>query len=104
MKEKDQYKLDEAIKTFYQTEPLRQNFAATVADKAFAKQKSYSPVSDKILLVTLFFAVAASLIYGFSLLSEISVTVILMFAMTIAAFIGLSIKEYFVLLKRLSDN
>lgn len=101
MKEKNQYKLDEAIKEFYKIEPLQQDLATTVANKIFAEQKKESTVLDKTLLITLGFAVVVSLIYVLSLLSEISFATALMFVVAIVGFIGLSVKEHFVLLRRI---
>jgi hypothetical protein len=104
MKKKDRYNLDEAIKEFYITEPLRRDFAAAVADKAFANQKNDPTALDKILIITLGFVTAAALIYGFSLLSEISVAAVSLFVITIAGFIVLSIKEHLILLKRINNQ
>ena len=104
MKEKNQYNLDEAVKELYKTEPLRQDLASTVANKVFAKQKTASSVLDKILVVTLFFVITASLVYGFSLLGGITLTAVLIFVITIAGFIGLSVKEHLIMLKRINNE
>lgn len=99
MSKKYQYKLDEAIKELYKIEPLQQDLAATVANKIFSEQES--TVLDKILLIALGFAVIVSLIYVFRLLSEVSLTTVLLFVITILGFIGLTIKEHFVLLRKI---
>lgn len=99
---KEKYQLDEAIKEFYEIKPLRRDLAATVAHKIFAEeQKKESLVGDKILLAALCFLMVVSLIYAFSLLAEVSLTAILLCVITLGAFIGLTIKEHFILLRRI---
>ena len=44
MKQQEEYKLDEAIKKFYTTEPLKADLATTVADKVFEKHKKAYPL------------------------------------------------------------
>ena len=101
---KENYNLDEAVKKLYKVEPLRRDFAAIVANKAFGEQKRDSTVLDKIHLITLWLVLIASLIYGFSLLSGASLTIILIFIVIILGFIGLSIKEHFILLNRIGSR
>ena len=100
MNEKNQYKLDEAIKELYRIEPLQHDLAATVANKIFAEQKKESAVSDKILLATLCLLIAVSLVYVFSLFAEISATAVLLLVVAVTGFTGLSVKEYSVLLRQ----
>jgi hypothetical protein len=101
---KENYNLDEAVKKLYKVEPLRRDFAAIVANKAFGEQKRDSTVLDKLLFITLCFVITASLIYGLSLLGGVSLTIILIFVVTILGFIGLSIKEHFILLNRIGSR
>jgi hypothetical protein len=101
---KEKYKLDKAIKELYKIEPLQQDLAATVANKIFAEHKKESAVLDRILLSALCLVIAISLIYGFSLLAEISPAALLLFVIMIAGFIGLSAKEYSVLSQRIQSQ
>lgn len=101
---KNQYNLREAVKELYQIEPLRRDFAATTADKIFAEKPIDSFVPDKILLLTLGVILAASFVYIYGFLAEISSAIILLFLAAVGGLTGLSIKEHLILLKRIGNE
>jgi hypothetical protein len=51
MKQQKEYKLEEAIKNFYTTEPLKADLATTVADKVFEKHKKVYPAFETWLYI-----------------------------------------------------
>ena len=101
MRKKNQYNLGEAVKEFYQTEPLQRDLATTVANKIFPEKPVDSFVLDKILLIMLCFILVASFIYVYGFLTQVSLGIILLFLIAIAGLISLSIKEHLILLKRI---
>ncbi len=101
---KKQYNLREAVKELYKTEPLQRDLAATVANKIFPEKPPESFVLDKILLITLGFILAASFIYVYGFLIQISSVIILLFLAATGGLIGLSIKEHLILLKRINNE
>lgn len=104
MKKKNQYKLGEAVKELYQIEPLQHDLATTVADKVFDARTKDSSALDKILGIALCAILAASFIYVYGFLTELSAVIILLFLAAVGGLTGLSIKEHFILVKQINDK
>jgi hypothetical protein len=95
------YKLEEAIKELYDVEPLRGDLATGVAHRIFEPQKAAPSMFDRLVVPVLSLVAAVSMIYAIYLLLGASIVVGLVFVIAVTASIGLALKEYFVLLKRL---
>src|ERR1043165_3271670 len=95
------YKLEEAIKELYDVEPLRGDLATGVAHRIFEPQKAAPSMFERLVVPVLSLVAAVSMIYAIYLLLGASIVVGLVFVIAVTASIGLALKEYFVLLKRL---
>src|SRR6188474_1499766 len=101
MKRQKEYKLEEAIKNFYTTKPLKADLATTVADKVFEKHKKVYPAFETWLYIFIGVLVAAGIIYSFSFFNHFSVPSGLMILISIAFYFSLFFKEYLLIHKRL---
>ena len=101
MKQQKEYKLEEAIKNFYPTEPLQADLATTVAEKVFEKHKKVYPAFDTWLYIFIGILVIAGIVYSFSFLNQFSVLSGLMILISIALYFTLFFKEYLLIHKRL---
>lgn len=101
MKEKKTYSLGEAIKQFHKTEPLKIDLANTVANKVFVKAKMPSVILENWLYVFVAVIVVGGLIYSFSLFSNDLLPLYFLFLIPVACYFGFSVKEYWVMSKRL---
>jgi hypothetical protein len=101
MKEKRQYELGEAIKNFYETEPLQTDLANAVASKVFEKRKESSPVFDKWLYAFAAILFAAGMIYCVRIASQFSLSFILLLLIPAACYIVLAVKEHWLISKKL---
>lgn len=101
MKKQKQYGLGDAVKNFHKTEPLKIDLAATVADKVLANRKEPSFVLDKVLYVFSMLLIAGALVYVFSFYKYFSSLSTLLVIIPIGGYIGLSVKEYLTLSRKL---
>ncbi|MBA3286204.1 MAG: hypothetical protein H0U27_14265 [Nitrosopumilus sp.] len=102
IKSEEQYNLDEAIKSFHITKPLKIDLATTVADQVFIKQKKTSALTqDRFLYAIVFLLFVGSTIYCFSFLKQFSLPFILLIFISILCYFSLSLREYSVMSKRM---
>src|SRR4051812_44922447 len=101
MKKQKEYSLEEAVKSFYKTEPLKTDLAARVADTIFSKGKKSSPVFETWLYAFAVILTIAGIIYGLNYLIQVSVLSGLLIIISIAVYLTLSFKEYSVTAKKL---
>ncbi len=94
MKKDKHYNLEEAIKNFYKSEPLKIDLANTVANKVFAKPKEVSVVSDKWLYIFVAILIVCGLIYIFSFLKEFSQPYVLLIFIPLIGYFGLSLRSF----------
>jgi len=104
MKKKEQYNIDEAIKYFYDTEPLKNDLAATVANRVFAKKEKPSLKFEYWAYFILFLIIAGSVAYYFSLLMKLSLSPILILLMVAGCVVFISLKEFSILYKKLLET
>ena len=100
MKEKQQYELGEAIKNFYETEPLQTDLSKAVANKVFTKRKESTLVFDKWLYTFAAILFAAGMIYCVRVASQFSLSFILLLLIPAACYIGLAVKEHWLISKK----
>ena len=100
MRENKQYSLDEAIRTFYKTEPLKIDLAKNVASKIYVKPKKVSVKLDNWLYVFVVVLAVGGLIFSFSLFTNYSLPTVFLVLIPVACFFGLSAKEYLLMSKR----
>jgi hypothetical protein len=103
MKEEEKYSLDEVVKKFYETEPLKINLSNAVVNRVFVKKKRSSFVFDKILYFVLSLISMVAVIYCFSLLAKPSMSFVMLFFIPVICIFGLSVKEYSVLSKKVHN-
>jgi hypothetical protein len=101
MKNEKEYSLDEAIKNFYKSEPLKIDLANTVANKAFIKRNEVSVVWDKWLYVFAAAIILGALIYSFNFLKDFSLSLLLLIVIPMVSYFGLSAKEFLLMSKKL---
>jgi len=101
MKNEEKIDLYEAIKEFQKTEPLKMDLATTVADKIFVKHKTKMVVLDKWFYAFVAALVIIGLIYSFSLVNSSTLLSILVLLIPIIFYLGLSVKEYKLMSKRI---
>ncbi|MEP7371835.1 MAG: hypothetical protein ABI675_00515 [Chitinophagaceae bacterium] len=101
MKKKQQYELGEAIKNFYETKPLQSDLAKSVANKVFGRRKEAAPVFDRWLYAFAAILFAAGMIYCFSIVRQFSLSLISLVLIPAACYIGLSVKEHWLISKKL---
>jgi hypothetical protein len=98
---KKRYHLDEAIKTFYKTDALKVDLAASVANKVFAEHKKAYAFLDRGLYLLVSVLVIGGVFYCFSLFKQLPAVLILLITVGIVSYFLLSYKEYTVMSKRL---
>ncbi|HEX8332088.1 MAG TPA: hypothetical protein VF622_05670 [Segetibacter sp.] len=103
MEKKEQYNIDEAIKYFYDTEPLKRDLATTVANRVFAKKAKPSLEFEYGAYFILFVIIAVSIAYYFSLLIKLSMSPILILLMVAGCVAWMSMKEFSILSKKLLE-
>ena len=103
MKKKEQYLIEEAIKNFYKTEPLKNDLATTVVNRVFAKKEKPSMEFDYWAYFILSLIIVGSIGYYFSLLTKLSLSPILMLLMATGGVAWLSFKEFTILSKKLLE-
>lgn len=101
MKRADKYNLEQAIKKFYETEPLKIDLAKAVSSKVFVKYRSMPRVVDNYLCIFAVIILVVSIIYSFNFISQISLFAIGSFAIISIGFFSLSVKEFSVMSKKL---
>lgn len=101
MKAKKQYNLDEAIRSFYKTEPLKIDLPTTVANKVTLSPNKITVLLDSLLYGFVAVLACAGLIYSFSLFSHYSFPALYLVAIPVACYFGLSVKEYSLMSKRI---
>jgi len=101
MKEQKKYTLEEAVKNFHVTKPLKIDLATKVADTVFAKREKTFPVSETWLYAVGAFLIIAGIIYSFSFLISFSVLSGLSVICAIILYLSLSLKEYRIMSKKL---
>lgn len=104
MKKKEQYNIDEAIKYFYDTEPLKNDLATTVADRIFLKKEETSIVFEYWAYFILCLIIAGSIAYYFNLLIKLSLSPILILVMATGFLAWVSVKEFSILSKKLLET
>ena len=98
---KKEYKLDEAIKNFYTTAPLKTNLAKTIPERVFMKPEEVRSPMDKWLYVFAVILVFIGLMYSFSFFQHISMPAFFLILFSIVSFAGLARKEYSLFSRRL---
>ena len=101
MKNRKKYYIQEAIKMYYKTKPLSINLANTVADKVFFEHKIKTNLLDKSIFTTLAVLIVAGLVCSFYFVKQFSILYILVIIIPICELIGLSVKEYAVIYKKI---
>jgi hypothetical protein len=101
MKNRKIYLIHEAIKMYYKTEPLSIDLANTVADKVFAEHKIETNLLDKSIFTSLAVLIVAGLVCSFYFVKQFSILYIFLIFIPICCFIGLSVKEYAVMSKKM---
>ena len=99
MKEQKKYTLEEAVKNFHVTKPLKIDLATKVADAVFEKREKTFPVSETWLYAVGAVLIIAGIVYSFSFL--ISVVSGLAVICAIILYLSLSLKEYRIMSKKL---
>ncbi len=101
MKNRKIYHIQEAIKIYYKTEPLRIDLASTVADKVFVKNKTETNLLDKCLFASIAVLIVVGLACSFYFVKQDSRWYIFVIIISICGFTGLSVKEYAVISKKI---
>ncbi len=101
MKNEEHYSLDEAIKKFYNSEPLKIDLATTVANKVFVKRNEDSIEWDKWLYVFVAVLIAGALIYSVSFFKDFSLSLFLLIVIPMVSYFGLSAKEFLLMSKKI---
>ena len=101
MKNKKQYNLEESIKYFHKTEPLKIDLSKSVADRIFGKSKEVADKFDKWLYVFITILIAAGLIYSTTLLKDFPLPLMCVIILLLSGYLVLSFKEISIVSKRL---
>jgi len=104
MKYKKQYNLDEAIKRHYQTEHLKPDFAASVADRVFGNKEPAAFTVDNSLYYIILIICMMVLVYCFIFMSHLNLSMADKFLIIpLIVYFLLSVKEMSILSRRYSE-